>query len=309
MSFSSDVKKELCSIKYNDYAELYAECYGMLLFARRFTLREILFKTENFYAASRFEDFIMELFHPIIEKQSSLKIKNSNTMLYKVMVVSPEDCKNIYENFGHTKRDVKLMINRANIDSESTYPSFLRGVFLSCGSVTDPNKGYHLEFNVQHKTLAENLILLINEIDVFNLKPKLAERKGGYVVYLKDNNSICDFLGYIGAGNSVMCMLEATAVKDIRNKINRQRNSEIANIHKLASASAKQLNAIKKIIDSNGFESLPSELKQLALLRLDNPEMSLKELGESLNPPISRSGVNHRIERIFKIADSIQEEV
>ncbi len=309
MSFSSDVKKELCSITNKDYAELYGECYGMLLFARRFTLREILFKTENFYAASRFENFIMELFHPIIEKKSSLKIKNSNTMLYKVSIVSSDECKNIYENFGHTKRDVKLMINRANIDSENSYSSFLRGVFLSCGSVTDPNKGYHLEFSVQHRTLAENLILLINEIDVINLRPKLAERKGGYVVYLKDNISICDFLGYIGAGNSVMFMLEATAMKDIRNKINRQRNSEIANIHKLASASAKQLNAIKKIIENNGLENIPAELKQLALLRLENPEMSLKELGENLDPPISRSGVNHRLDRIFKIAQSIQEEV
>ncbi len=309
MSFSSDVKKELCSIRNNDSAKLYSECYGMLLFARRFTLREIIFKTENFYVASRFENLIVEMFHPIIEKKSSQKIKNSNTMLYKVSIVSPDDCKNIYENFGHTKRDVKLMINRANIDSESSYSSFLRGVFLSCGSVNDPNKGYNLEFSVQHRTLAENLILLINEIEVINLRPKLAERKGGYVVYIKDYNSICDFLGYIGAGNSVMLMLEATAMKDIRNKINRKRNSEIANIHKLASASAKQINAIKKITEKKGMENLPDELKQLALLRLENPEMSLKELGENLNPPISRSGVNHRLDRILKIAQSMQEEV
>jgi hypothetical protein len=309
MSFSSEVKQELCRITDAEHQQLYAECYGMLLFARSFSLREIIFKTENANTATRFEFFLSQLFNPILEKQSSLKIKNSSTMLYKVSVISSDECKKIYENFGHSSKDIKLMINRANIDGENCYQAFLRGVFLSCGSVTDPNKSYHLELNVQHKTLAENLILLINEIEVLNFKPKLAQRKGGYVVYIKGNNEICDFLGYIGAGNSVMRIIEVSAVKDIRNKINRQRNSEIANITKLASASAKQITAIKKISDTKGLDSLSADLKQLAILRLNNPEMSLKELGESLDPPISRSGVNHRIERILKIADSLQEEI
>ena len=140
---------------------------------------------------------------------------------------------------------------------------------------------------------------------MLNITPKIACRKGGYVVYIKGNDAICDFLGYIGAGNSVMVMIETSAYKEIRNKINRQRNSEIANIHKLASASAKQINAIKKIMDSGKFNELPEELKTLANLRLENPEMSLKELGESLAPKISRSGVNHRLQRLLQIAERI----
>lgn len=309
MSFSSQVKQELCSISESDPSQLFAECYGMLLFAGRFTAREIIFKTENSYAASRFETLITLLFNPAVEKHSTPKTKNSNTTLFKVSLVSPDECKHIFESFGHFSRDVKLMINRANIDSELCYCSFLRGVFLSCGSVTDPNKGYHLELSVQHRTLAQNLILLINEIEVLTFEPKLASRKGAYVVYLKGNSDICDFIGYIGAGNSVMRIIEASAVRDIRNKINRQRNSEIANIHKLASASAKQLAAIRTIINKRGLDSLPPELKQLALLRLRNPDMSLKELGENSQPRLSRSGVNHRIERIYKIADSLKEKV
>lgn len=305
MSFSSDVKQELCNIKPQSYSHSLAECYGYLLLARKFTPREIIFKTENFYAAARLENLLIELFNSIIEKQSALKLKNSNTKLYKVQVVLPEDCKKIYESFGHSTRDIRLMINRANLDSEELYSSFLRGVFLSCGSVTDPTKGYHLELNVQFRTLAENIILLLNEIDVLTFTPKLSVRKGGYVVYIKGNSEICDFLAYIGASNSVMRMIEASALKDIRNKINRQRNSEVANIHKMAAASAKQLNAINKIIGSKGLDSLPDDLKQVALLRLNNPEMSLSELGENLCPQISRSGVNHRINRILKLADSI----
>lgn len=305
MSFSSDVKQELCRIELADIKQRYSQCYGLLLFASKFSHREIVFKTENTNTANLFESLITELFTPIIEKQSTLKIKNTNSNIYKFSIISPDDCRNIFENFGHNVRDLKLKINRANIDGSEFCADFLRGAFLSCGSVTDPQKGYHLEFSVQHKTLAENLVLLINEIEVLNITPKIACRKGGYVVYIKGNDAICDFLGYIGAGNSVMVMIETSAYKEIRNKINRQRNSEIANIHKLASASAKQINAIKKIIDSGKFDELPEELKTLANLRLENPEMSLKELGESLAPKISRSGVNHRLQRLLQIAERI----
>ena len=305
MSFSSDVKQELCRIELADIKQRYSQCYGLLLFASKFSHREIVFKTENTHTANLFESLITELFTPIIEKQSTLKIKNTNSNIYKFSIISPDDCRNIFENFGHNVRDLKLKINRANIDGSEFCADFLRGAFLSCGSVTDPQKGYHLEFSVQYKTLAENLVLLINEIEVLNITPKIACRKGGYVVYIKGNDAICDFLGYIGAGNSVMVMIETSAYKEIRNKINRQRNSEIANIHKLASASAKQINAIKKIMDNGKFDELPEELKTLANLRLENPEMSLKELGESLVPKISRSGVNHRLQRLLQIAERI----
>ncbi len=305
MSFSSDVKRELCMTSNLTYEQQFAQCYGMILFAKQFSPRNIIFKTENTYSASCFEELLTALFNPIIEKQSTLKLKRSMTKLYKFSIISENDCKNIYDKFGHNIKDINLKINRANIESENLYTYFLRGVFLSCGSVTDPQKGYHLELAVQHKTLAENLILFLNEIEVLNSKAKISERKGNYVVYIKGNDSICDFLGYIGAGSSVMAMMEASALKDIRNKINRQRNSEIANLQKLASAAAVQTTAINKIIDAKGIDSLPDDLKELALLRIDNPDMSLKELGENLSQPISRSGVNHRLQRILKIADEI----
>ncbi|MCH5298387.1 MAG: DNA-binding protein WhiA [Ruminococcus sp.] len=309
MSFSSDVKRELISADLGSREQKYAECYGMLLFASRFSAREIIFKTENHYAATRLETLLSDLFAPIIEFRKDLNPEKSKQRLCKLSLPLAEECKSIFENFGHNVKDIRLRINRANLSDDSLYVPFLRGVFLSCGSVTDPNKGYHLELSVRHKTLADNLILLINEIDVFSIKPRLINRKGGYVVYLKGNDSICDFLGYIGAGNSVMKMIETSAYKEVINRVNRRHNSELANIRKISDASARQIHAIKKIIKHSGVESLTPELKELALLRLDNPEMSLKELGESLSVPISRSGVNHRIERLLKIADSIQEDL
>lgn len=305
MSFSSDVKRELVSLKTENYKQLFSECYGMLLFSYKFNSREIIFKSENRYAAERFELIMTELFKPVLEKRRDNKSDNSKQRLYKISLIIPDECKKIYEAFGHTLKDVKLRINRANFEDESLYQSFLKGVFLSCGSVTNPKKSYHLELAVSHKTLAKNLIHLIGEVEVFDIKPRLAARKGSYIVYLKGNSDICDFLAYIGAGGSVMAVIEASAYKEMMNRLNRKQNSELANIKKKADASAKQILAIRKIIDKKGIDYLNEELKSLALLRLDNPDMSLKELGENLKPEISRSGVNHRIERIFKIADSL----
>ena len=307
MSFSSDVKRELCNIPLGEKEHQYAECYGMLLFARKFSSREIVLKTENLYVARRFEHLLLNLFNPIIEKISTLKFKNTDTMLHKVTVVLKEDCHRIYEDFGHTLKDVNLRINRANLENDYLYPYFFRGAFLSCGSVSDPQKGFHLELTVKYKALSENFLLLLNEIDLFTTSAKITSRSGSYVIYFKGNDRICDFLGYIGAGNSVMYMMEASAYKELRNKANRKRNSEIANLQKLATASAIQSNAIQKIMDTKGLSSLPDELKEIAILRYDNPDMSLKELGENLQKPISRSGVNHRLQRIMKIAEAIKE--
>ena len=304
MSFSSDTKFELSKIALINSAQKYAELYGMLLFANRFTPREIIFKTENKYAAAVFEQLMSELFNPIIEKRSDLK--QSSSRLYKILMPVPNECRMVYEYFGHTRFDINLKINRANLENEELYIPFLRGVFMSCGSVTNPKKGYHLEIMVRHKTLADNLMHFIGEIDVFSVKPKITPRKGNYLVYIKGSDSICDFLGYLGAGNSVMSIIETSAYKDLKNDLNRRQNSELSNIRKLAQASAKQVRAIKKIRDTVGLDKLPAELYNLAVIRLDCPEMSLKELAQRLG--ISRGGVNHRIERLYKFADKITED-
>lgn len=306
MSFSSDVKQELSKINLDNKAIKYAELYGMLLFASRFTFREIVFKTENRYASFVFESLITELFNLIIEKQSDLTPIKTSPGLYKILLPIPDECKAVYEYFGHNQFDINLKINRANLENESLYVPFLRGVFLSCGSVTNPEKGYHLELMVRHKTLADNLMHFIREIEVFNVNPKVLPRKGSYIVYIKGSNNICDFIGYIGAGNSAMRVIETSAYKDIKNDLNRRQNSELSNIRKHADASAKQIRAIKKIESVVGLDALPQELYELAEIRLEYPEMSLKELSQKLN--ISRSGVNHRIERLYKFADKITEE-
>lgn len=304
MSFSSDVKNELSRIELDNKSQKYAELYGMLLFSSRFTSREIVYKSENRASVKRFESLISELFSPILEKYTDLN--SSSSRLYKISLIVPDECKAVYEFYGHSVHDINLKINRANLDSEDLYAPFLRGVFLSCGSVTNPHKGYHLELMVRHKTLADNLMHFIGEVEVFSVNPKVTPRKGSYLVYIKGSENICDFLGFIGAGNSVMAVIEACAYKDLRNDLNRRQNSELSNIKKLADASARQIRAINTIKNNVGLDKLPDELRQLAELRLDNPDMSLNELSQSLK--ISRSGVNHRIERLYKFADKTTED-
>src|SRR5574344_1517071 len=278
MSFSSDVKKELCSNITTDYEKLFAQCYGMMLFSKHFSSNKILLKTENPYTANCLTDLATMLFSVIVERESTLKFKKSNTKLFSVSIMDENDCAKIFESFGHSNEQLNLRINRANLDNEELYPSFLRGVFLSCGSITSPEKGYHLEFCVPFKNLSTDLARLMSEIPQCPITPNIIVRGGTFVLYIKDSEEITDFLTYIGAVNSAMEVMGTKAVKQLRNNVNRRRNSEIANIEKSAAASAKQINAIQKIDKIKGLKNLPDDLREIALLRLENPDMSLREL-------------------------------
>ena len=306
MSFASQVRKELCSNTSSSVNNLKAELYGMMLFSKKFSSSKITFKTENNYTVNRYMNLAENLFVPLIEKTSTLKAKKNNTKLYTVNFIDENDCRRIFEEFGHSDKKISLRINWANIDDEELLPSFLRGVFLSCVSITNPEKSYHLEFCVPYKNLSSDLCRVIEEIPQCSIKASVINRGGVFVTYIKGSEQITDLLTYIGAVNSAMEIMGTKAVKQVRNNVNRKRNSEIANIEKVAAASAKQINAIEKIIKYKKIESLPDDLKEIAYLRLENPDMSLRMLGESLNPKISRSGVNHRIQRLIEYSYNLK---
>lgn len=311
MSFSSDVKRELCSLEINpadvNFIEKnVAQCYGMLLFGKKFTYNEISLSTESRSTAGKFVNFLSGLFSPppIIDTIRSLKTKSEEIRMYTVKVVNSDDCMRIFEKFGHDKSQINLRINMANIEDD-TVSDFLRGVFLSCGSVTDPAKNYHLEFNVSTKSLCTDLCRIIEDAGEFSIKPKVIQRCGVYVVYIKGSSEIHEFLKLAGAKESLKRFEEQKNLKELRNSANRISNSEVANIKKTADAFLKHMKAIEIIDKTCGLESLPPELEELAKIRMENPELSLRGLGEMLTPPISRSGVNHRLEKIIEIAQSI----
>ena len=173
--------------------------------------------------------------------------------------------------------------------------------------MSDPMKSYHAEFCVPHKNLSVDLCKILSEISECDFTPKTVVRSGSYVVYFKGSEQICDLLTYIGAPLSAMEIMGTKAIKQVRNNVNRIINGEVANIGKIASASAKQLEAINHIKKTKGLETLPEDLREIAYLRLENPEMSLRDLGQNLSPPISRSGANHRIQRLLEYADIAEE--
>ena len=163
-------------------------------------------------------------------------------------------------------------------------------------------KSYHAEFCVPHKNLASDLSNILREVTECRFTPKTVLRGGNYVVYFKGSEQICDLLTYTGAPLQAMEIMGTKAVKQVRNNINRSVNGEVANIRKVASAATKQLEAINKIKRTRGLESLPDDLREIAVLRLENPEMSLRDLGANLSTPISRSGANHRMQRLMDYA-------
>ena len=260
MSFSFDTKTELCRIEPERDCCVKAECYGMLLFARSFSRSGIALVTENRAVARRAAELTVRACGVIADVSAALTRRRNSSYTLGVQTEHQRD--EILRRFGYTGREISLRINRSNLENECCHAAFVRGAFLSCGTVTDPHKDYHLEFNVPFMNLAKDFMALLSEDETLNLQPAL---------------------------------------------INRKTNFETANIDKTVSASVRQMKAIRRIETSIGLKALPDELRETAELRYRNPEMSLRELGRMLPEPISRSGVNHRLSRILKIAENLKE--
>ncbi len=181
--------------------------------------------------------------------------------------------------------------------------AFIRGSFLASGSISDPNKGYHFEIVCNNLGQAEQLQEVMASFDV---DAKIVERKKHYVVYLKEGAQIVDMLNVMEAHVALMNLENVRILKEMRNSVNRKVNCETANISKTVNAAVRQVEDIQLIMDEVGISSLPDNLKEIAQVRLDNPDMPLKELGTLLSPPIGKSGVNHRLRRISEIADKLR---
>ena len=315
MSFSKEIKEEICSVKEASEEEQkpateeqqMAMAYGMLLFSKSFSASAIALTTESRAAAATYSETIAALTGTIVEMRVKLTHRRGESKVYTLTVPDRNDCASIFDRFGHQPSQLNLRINRANIDGENGTAYFLRGVFLVCGSVTNPDKDYHMEFAVPYKNLAADLERIISEIDEIKPEPHTIRRQGSYVVYLKGCELIADILTYIGAPMAALNMMQSSMMKSLRNRINRRTNSETANLKKTADASARQLIAIERIRQKQGLASLPADLRELAEMRLEYPEYNLRELGEALSVPISRSGVNHRLQRLMAIAEALND--
>ena len=196
-----------------------------------------------------------------------------------------------------------MKVSRLDVMQDCCRRAYVKGVFMTSGSISDPNKGYHLEIVCDNRGRAEFIQEIING---FGIVSRIIQRKKYHVVYLKDGEMIVEMLGIMGAHISLMNMENIRIKKDIRNKINRRVNCEAANLNKTVSAAVKQVNDINYIIQTKGIDFLPENLQELAVARLENEDASLKELGEMMTPPIGKSGVNHRLRKISEIAEEMR---
>ncbi len=300
MSFCAQIKKEISASPLPHACCRRAFAYGLLQCAHAFSLEEMSVLTEHRSVAAAYAAVITALYEDVSFFEQTMPRKNGS--YYAVHIADEDDRRHILESFGHSGKELSLRLNRANIDCNACATAYLRGAFLACGAVSDPQSDYHLELTVPLYKLSIDLLTLMEEADV---PVKHMVRKGCNVLYLKGSEQIADFLTLIGAQNGSLALHQAIIMKEIRNSVNRRTNCESANLDKTVAAASDQLKAVQHIADHGGLAQLPPELEELARLRLEHPEYSLRELGEALDPPLSRSGINHRLRRLVAFASSL----
>lgn len=308
MSFSSEIKDELIKIDNMPDCCIHAMAYGMFLFGRAFGLNDISLMTDNSNVASKYTE--------LAEKACNVKAYStvSDAGKHTVGFESADDRRTVLSVFSCTGTERTLRIDRGNLTNDSGNTeennnccdaAFLRGAFLSCGTASDPNKSYHIEFVVPFKTLSMDLLKILND---YGIKAKHMIRRYVNVIYVKDSESIEDLLTLMGAQLASLQIMNIKIYKDIRNLTNRRNNFENANFSRTVFASFDQVSAIERLIDSGALHELPEDLRQVATLRVENRNASLREIGEMCTPVMSRSAVNHRLQKLIEISEKSQKE-
>ena len=301
MTFAYQLKSEICSNTSFTAHHKKAQGYGLFLFSKYFSADSIALHTEHEQVAQLYSKLMFQLtgLRPVIRQKENIRADGA---LFLASLDSQEDRLALLEYFGYQKGDF-ISVRREHFAEQDGVNAFVSGAFLACGNASDPRKDYHLEFSLRNELLANQLQDLLVELGI---EAGISLRKNQFVVYIKDSTSLEDVITLMGATRTTLSLMDMKIYKELRNNLNRVTNCETANIEKTAAAAVQQIREIEYIMDSGAFEALPAQLRQLALLRVENPEMSLRELGEALEPPLSRSGVNHRLQRLCKIAAQLR---
>ena len=296
MTFTEKTKAELLTKGFGSLERQKAEAYGFLLFSSEFNEREILFKSENSESCERLKTLINNL-----TGIKSKVFEAGGVKPYRLTVESDEDRIKLLSFFEHGN-DINLQVNQNNIDG-GCFGDFIKGVFLAAGNLSNPEKGYRIEFVSKHMALCISFLEYLSENDVVM---SFIQRAGRFVVYTKDSSMIEDLLVLIGAGTSSLEIMNEKIYKDIRNKVNRVTNFENANINKTVMSSESDCEAINYLLEHIDQKELSEELISAATLRIENPEMSLSELCEIARPKVSRSGLYHRIKKLTAMAQEVR---
>ena len=296
MSFSSDVKQELCRAPLSRRCCAQAEAYGVLLYCNTFSSGEIRIITESEALAQRLPALFKKAFQITFDRLPDGEGKHI------FLITDPEKLSVVQQTYGGEERALALHINFGVLEESCCRIAFLRGAFLAGGSVTDPQKGYHLELSTSHQSVSREMLALMRELD---LEPKDAPRKGNAVIYFKQSDRIEDFLTSIGAPISAMEVMNAKLEKDLRGSVNRRVNCDAANLDKAVEAAMFQIEAIHKLEQSGVLATLPEKLQEVANLRREHTADTLIQLAQRCDPPITKSALNHRLRKLIDMSKQL----
>ena len=293
MSFASEVREELCRSLPDKKCCRLAECYGILLYCNTFSKQEIRIVTENRDFAAR----LPRLFRKTFGLEFDLLPPEDQAGKLTFVISSRDKLDTVFSAYGQEHPSMALHVNFAVVENDCCRQSFVRGAFLAGGSVTDPDKRYHLELVTGHLKVSDETRSLLQELG-FDLMD--AHRGGSRILYLKQSDRIVDFLTMIGAPLCAMKIIQAKMEKEVRNGVNRRVNCDTANLSKAVDAAQEQLSAIRLLRERGQFEQLPQKLRDTALLREAHPEATLSELAAMVDPPVSKPALSHRMKTIIE---------
>lgn len=295
MSFSSEVKQELCRTAMSRACCARAEIYGVLLYCNTFSAQEIRIITESESFAQRLPRLLERAFGLAFDR-----LPSPEEQKYIFQITDGAKLARIIDQLGFDRRQSPVLhINFGILEEECCRGAFLRGVFLAGGSVTDPAKRYHMELATSHVQASRELQALLADM---GRKPKQILRGGYQVTYFKNSDQIEDMLTVMGAPLSAMELMNARAEKELRNGVNRRVNCEAANLDKAVDAAQEQLEAIRRLYELDRVEGLTAQLKETIILRETYPELTLSQLAEEFDPPVTKSCLNHRLRKLVELS-------
>ena len=308
MSFSGEIKEELLFVSGTALHCRMAELAACFQFCGRVKHEEnghfsIRFQTENKIVARKCFTLLKKTFKIEADVTVRRNSVQSGGMIYLLDVMHPKMVRRVTEALKVTEQRESGQTSGLLVKSSCCKRAFLRGAYLAAGSMSDPNKSYHVEIVCPSEVQANQIMKMLQD---FGLDAKTVLRKKYYVVYMKEGENIADFLNIIEAHKALMEFENTRILKGVRNMVNRKVNCDAANINKTVSAAARQVEDIKLIQSVCGLEKLPDNLREMAYVRLENPEVPLGELGKLLDPPVGKSGVNHRLRKIGEFAKDLR---
>lgn len=302
MSFSSEAKTELCKVRTDRTCCAVAECYGILLYCSTFSPSEIRIIT----ASRDFAERIPKLFRKAFGLAFDVLPGGSSAGKFIFLITDSKKIDSIFSAFGlDSDRTLTHHINLAVLEEDCCKISFIRGVFLAGGSVTDPEKHFHLELTTPHHAVSRETDSILLDL---GFSPRSAERKSNSLLYFKQADLIADFFTSIGASTTAMNIMTAKVDREMRNTITRRVNCDSANADKVVNAAQEQIDAIHRYASRFGLETLPEALQATAYLRITNPEASLADLSQLSYPPVSKSCLSYRLKKIMELADRSEQE-